>query len=240
MKIQKITKHDKNSPLMLDIEVEDTHSYALANGIISHNTTSLFFGTASGIHPHHAKPRYFRRIQCNKIDNPYKFFKKHNPHMCEESVWSANKTDDVITFPVQVPETVMEKKDLTALQHLKIIKDTQQNWVATGSKNSKKPIQHNVSCTVMVKDEEWKDVIEYIFKNRKFYSAISLLPASGDKIYAQAPMEKVSPEDEARWTALVSKYVHVDYKQLSEKGDETHHSQEVACGGGGSCENVTV
>ena len=32
-------------------------------------TTSLILGTASGIHPHHAK-RYFRRIQANK--NEYK------------------------------------------------------------------------------------------------------------------------------------------------------------------------
>lgn len=202
-------------------------------------TTSLFLGTASGIHPHHAKPKYFRRIQCNKIDNIYKFFKKSNPHMCEESVWSANKTDDVVTFPVQVPESVMEKNDLTALQHLDIIKKTQVNWVITGSKNSKKPLTHNVSCTVIVKDDEWTDVIKYIYDNRSFFTAISLLPASGDKLYAQAPMERVLPEDEERWANITEKYVHVDYTQLIEKHDETHLAQEIACAGGG-CETVTI
>lgn len=202
-------------------------------------TASLFLGTASGIHPHHAKPRYFRRIQCNKIDNVYKFFKKHNPHMCEESVWSANKTDDVVTFPIEVPEHVLEKQDLSALEHLKIIKDTQTNWVITGSQNSKKPLAHNVSCTVIVKDEEWEDVIDFIFKNRKYFTAISLLPYGGDKIYAQAPMQKVYPEDEELWDNITTNYKAVDYTKLAEKHDETHLQQEIACGGG-NCETVTI
>lgn len=202
-------------------------------------TASLFLGTASGIHPHHAKPKYFRRVQCNKVDNVYKFFKKHNPHMCEESVWSANKTDDVITFPVQVKEDVLEKQDLTALDHLKIIKDTQINWVITGSKNSKKPLSHNVSCTVIVKDEEWTDVIKFIFDNKKYFTAISLLPAGGDKIYAQAPMQRVYPEDEEYWNDIITKYKAVDYTALIERNDETHLQQEIACGGG-NCETITI
>lgn len=202
-------------------------------------TASLFLGTASGIHPHHAKPRYFRRIQCNKIDNVYKFFKKHNPHMCEESVWSANKTDDVVTFPIQVSDHVIEKQDLSALEHLKIIKDTQTHWVMTGSKNSSKPLAHNVSCTVIVKQEEWSDVIEFIFKNKKFFTAISLLPFGGDKIYAQAPMQKVYPEDEEVWNTIINNYKPVDYTKLSEKHDETHLQQEIACGGG-NCEAVII
>lgn len=203
-------------------------------------TTSLFLGTASGIHPHHAKPKYFRRVQCNKIDNVYKHFKKHNAHMCEESVWSANKTDDVITFPIEVPETVMEKNDLSAIEHLKIIKNTQQNWVVTGSKNSKKPLTHNVSCTVVVKDEEWEEVIEFIYKNREYFTAVSLLPYGGDKLYAQAPMERVLLEDEDRWNKIIAKYKPVDYTQLIEKHDETALREEAACAGINGCDVVTV
>jgi len=67
-------------------------------------TSSLFLGTASGIHPHHSR-RYFRRVQNNTMDNVYKFFKKHNPHMCEPSVWSANQTDDIIAFPIVARKT---------------------------------------------------------------------------------------------------------------------------------------
>ena len=154
-------------------------------------TSSLVLGSASGIHPHHAK-KYFRRIQCNKIDNVYQFFKKFNPHACEESVWSANNTDDVVTFPLEFDDNVMTKKDLTALKHLEIIKDTQINWVNTGTtKANKKPINHNVSCTVVVDFLEWDDVINYVYKNQEFYTAISFLPKTGDKDYQQAPLEEV-------------------------------------------------
>jgi len=96
-------------------------------------TSSLVLSSASGIHPHHSH-RYFRRIQCNKHDNVFKFVKQINPHMCEESLWSANKTDEIVTFPLSIPETSMVKEDLSAIQHLEYIKSTQENWVNIGSK----------------------------------------------------------------------------------------------------------
>lgn len=202
-------------------------------------TASLVLGTGSGIHPHHAR-KYIRRVQNNKIDNVYKFFKKHNKHMCEESVWSANKTDDVISFPIEVSENAMIKKDLTAIEHLEIIKKTQKNWVIEGTNQdvNKKDITHNVSCTVQVAENEWNEVIEYIYNNRKFFSAISLLPKSGDKLYQQAPMEEiVSDKDKEIWNDIIDKFVSVDYTKLSEEDDKTLLQQEVACAGG-QCELI--
>lgn len=109
-------------------------------------TSSLVLGSASGIHPHHAR-RYFRRVQNNKLDNVYNHFKSVNPHATEESTYSANKTDDIITFPIEISESAMVKKDLTALKHLDIIRSTQENWVLPGTtKYNKKNITHNTSC----------------------------------------------------------------------------------------------
>ncbi len=198
-------------------------------------TSSLVFKSASGIHPHHAH-KYFRRIQANKLESVYKYFKKINPHMCEESVWSKNKTDDVIIFPVEVPKQSKIKADYSALEHLAIIKSTQKNWVNTGSKNSKKPINHNVSCTVIVKANEWDDVCSYIFKNREYFTAVSLIAHSGDKDYKQAPNEAVvTPEDEARYKELLENYKHVDFTQFIEEHDDTALQQEASCAGG-KCE----
>lgn len=196
-------------------------------------TSSIVLGTASGIHPHHAR-RYFRRVTCNKTENPYRFIKKLNPHAVEESVWSANKTDDILTFPLTVSDSAMTKADLTALKHLDIIRSTQQNWVIPGTTTANiKPVEHNVSCTVLVKDEEWSEVISYLYDNREFFAAVSLLPATGDKIYKQAPMEAVvSEEDEKRWADLVSQWKHADFKLLKEDDDETQVQQELSCAGG--------
>lgn len=196
-------------------------------------TNSIVLSAASGIHPHHAR-RYFRRIQVNHEDNVYKFFKIYNPHACEPSVWSANKTDDVITFPIQVSDKAKIKSDLTAIEHLKLIKSTQENWVTTGTTEANtKPLNHSVSCTVMVRDDEWEEVTKFLFDNQKDFTAVSLLPSSGDKIYKQAPMEAVlTPEDEVKFDALLKEWSKVDYKKLVEDDDATLHAAEIACGGG--------
>jgi ribonucleoside-diphosphate reductase alpha chain len=203
-------------------------------------TNSIVLSAASGIHPHHAR-KYFRRIQVNKEDNVYKFFKMFNEHACEESVWSANKVDDVITFPIEVSENVKIKSELNAIEHLELIKLTQTNWVNCGTTASnKKPLNHSVSCTVIVKDDEWKTVTEYLYNNQEYFTAVSLLPYSGDKIYQQAPMEAiVTPEDEVKFNKLQEEWSKVDFTKLIEDEDETSHTQEAACAGG-KCEPVSL
>jgi len=199
-------------------------------------TNSIVLLAASGIHPHHAR-KYFRRIQVNKDDNVYRFFKTFNDHACESSVWSANKTDDVITFPIEVPEKVKIKSELNAIEHLKLIKLTQENWVNTGTTEfNKKPLNHSVSCTVIVKSDEWDEVEKYLFENQESFTAVSLLPSTGDKDYQQAPMQAVlTPEDEKKFNDLVENWSRVDYKKLVEDDDATSFASEAACAGG-QCE----
>ena len=203
-------------------------------------TTSLVLGTASGIHCHHDR-KYFRRIQCNKEDNVYKHFKAYNEHAIEPSVWSASKTDDVVTFPLTVSDKALIKADLTAIEHLKLILSTQKNWVLNGeTEHNHKKIHHNVSCTVIVDTHEWPDVIKFIYENREFFTAVSFIPKTGDKIYKQAPNEAVqTPEDEVLFTKLQANWKKVDYTKMNEIDDATTHQKEVACAGG-SCEIVSI
>lgn len=198
-------------------------------------TSSLVLGSGSGIHPHHSR-KYFRRVMANKQENVYRYFKKHNKELCESSVWSATKTDDVITFPIEISKNAKIKSDITALEHLEYIKSTQKNWVSNGiSESNKKPVEHNVSCTVVVKDSEWDEVISYIYNNREYFAAISLLPDGSDKVYPQAPMEDISTkEDEDKWNKITNSFQAVDYKLFKEDDDYTKLSQEISCAGG-SC-----
>jgi len=195
-------------------------------------TSSLVLQSASGIHPHHGR-KYFRRVQCNKIDPVYLHFKKYNPHMCEESVWSANKTDDVVTFPVEISKDAIIKEDLTAIQHLDIIKSTQKNWVHTGkTEYNKKDVENNVSCTVIVDKHEWDDVIKYLFNNKDYFAAVSLIGKSGDKDYKQAPLENVTTEeDQIKWNNIINNFVPVDYSLLKETTDQTALQAELVCAG---------
>ena len=152
-------------------------------------STSCVLGTASGIHPHHAK-RYFRRVQANIQENPVQHFKNFNPRAVEESVWDPNGVTEVITFLCEVPDGAKTKNQIDALNLLKSVKLTQQNWVRYGTNKSlcvKPWLSHNVSNTIHVKENEWYDVGTYIYDNRKYFAGISLIPNSGDKDYPQAP-----------------------------------------------------
>jgi ribonucleoside-triphosphate reductase len=156
-------------------------------------TSSSMLGTSSGIHPHHAK-RYIRHVQANILEAPYQHFKKLNPQACEKSSWSANNTDEVIKFPIEVPDGSKLKNQLPAVEMLSIVKDTQKHWVQSGKNKSlctQEYLSHNVSNTVTVKPDEWGDVTRYIYDNRKYFAGISLIPQSGDKDYPQAPFTTV-------------------------------------------------
>lgn len=156
-------------------------------------TSSSMLGTSSGIHPHHAK-RYIRHVQANVLEAPYQHFKKVNPQACEKSSWSANNTDEVVKFPIEVPDGAKLKNQLPAVEMLAVVKETQKNWVHSGKNRSlctQEYLSHNVSNTVTVKPEEWDSVTKYIYDNRKYFAGISLIPQSGDKDYPQAPFTTV-------------------------------------------------
>lgn len=153
--------------------------------------SSTLLGTASGIHGEHS-PKYFRHVQMNRMDEVAQLLEKVNPKMVERSVWSANGTDVVVAFPVISKEGSVYKKDLMGVKQLEYVKLAQQNWIEAGTnvelcRDSR--LRHNVSNTITVDD--WDEVEEYIYQNRKWFAGISLLSSYGDRAYVQAPFTEV-------------------------------------------------
>ncbi len=164
-------------------------------------STSCVLQTASGIHPHHAR-RYLRRVQGNRLEFPLQHYKTVNPAAVEPSVWAANGTDEVISFACEVPKGAVLKNDLDAVALLSKVKSSQANWVLEGENadlSASLGLHHNISNTVTVRDDEWEKVARYIYDNREFFTGISLLAASGDLDYSQAPFATVlTPEEIVR------------------------------------------
>jgi len=191
MKIISTPRLCNEQKFTVDLETERTHTYQLANNVVTHNTTSCILGTASGIHPHHAK-RYFRRVQSNKIETPLHYFKRFNPAAVEKSVWA--DTDEIITFLCEVPDGAKTKNQVNALDLLENVRLTSQNWIEAGTRYSalNRPwLKHNVSNTIHVKPDEWDDVEKFIYRNRMWLSGVSMLPVFGDKDYPQSPFTAV-------------------------------------------------
>jgi ribonucleoside-triphosphate reductase len=195
-------------------------------------TTSLALGCiGSGIHPHHAR-RYIRRVTADELEPVFQAFRSVNPKMCQrkpDGKW-------VIEFPVQAPDIAVLKDDQTAIEFLDAVRSTQTNWVVPGTDTSHPGYNgghHNVSNTVTVKPDEWDGVSSYIWAHREDFTGISLLPSTGDKDFAFAPLEAVVTEaDERRWLELVACYTSVDYTSILESDDGTSLSGEAACAGG--------
>lgn len=194
------------------------------------NSSCVLESPFSGIHPAHHR-KYFRRVQVNKQDPIYQYFKELNPHLCSESVYSATKTDEVITFPIVVENSnALFKQDLSALEHLDIIKNVQNSWVKNGEKNNKKDISHSVSCTVLVEPDDWDKVAEYLYENRDHFTAVSLLGRTGDKEFQQTPYEAVTtPDDYHDWNSMNYSLKPVDYTVITEQKDNTIRARELSC-----------
>lgn len=169
------------------------NSAARATCVKPSGSASCLLGTSSGIHPQHAE-LYIRRVQANKLEFPVNHFKSINPDAVEDSIWSANNTDYSISFLCKVPRGAKVKNKMSAIELLEHVHLTQNTWVEHGTRHKAcvKPfLRHNVSNTITVKDEEWIDVENYIFNNKSSFAGISLLAASGDKDYDQAPFTTV-------------------------------------------------
>jgi ribonucleoside-diphosphate reductase alpha chain len=122
---------------------------------------------------------------------------ERNPTMIEESVWSTNGTDYILSVPDIAPEGSIFKRDLLNEKQLEFVKKAQQVWVEHGTNEHlcvDSRLRHNVSNTIVVDD--WEAVTKYVWENRAYFAGISFLAASGDKDYPQAPFTEVLTEQQ--------------------------------------------
>lgn len=159
---------------------------------------SVLLGTCSASSAEHSE-RYIRHVQMNKTQSVAKLIKELDPYMVEESVWSTSKSDYAIAFPVIAPKGSKFKKNISALDMLKIVKSIQKNWIEEGTQKEfcvDDTVRHNVSNTINVADHEWDEVEQYLFDNRDYFAGVSLLSHMGDRAFHQAPMTSVKTEKE--------------------------------------------
>ena len=189
-------------------------------------TTSLVLGTSSGIHAWHNK-YYIRRIRVGKNEAIYSYLTIHHPELLEDDYFRPHDTA-IISIPQSAPKGSITRKE-SAFDLLERVKKVATKWVKPGHRVGSNT--HNVSATISLKDIDWKEAGEWMWKNRDHYNGLSVLPYDGGT-YTQAPFEDITKREYDDMTKTLHE---VNLSKIIEVEDNTDLSGELACAGG-SCE----
>ena len=191
-------------------------------------TTSLTLGTSSGIHAWH-NDFYIRRLRVGKNESIYNYLLENHPELVEDEYFRPHDTA-VISVPQKAPENAIMRTE-SAFQLLDRVKFISENYVKKGHRSGMNT--HNVSATISVKDGEWDDIGQWMWKNQKAYNGLSILPYDGGT-YKQAPFEDC---EEATYEKMLETLKEVDLFKIVEEQDDTDLKGEIACSANG-CEIV--
>ena len=189
-------------------------------------TSSLVLGSSSGIHAWH-NDYYIRRMRIGKNEALYQYLAETNPILVEDEFFRPDEMA-CIAIPQEAPKGAILRTE-TPLELLERVKRFNIEWVHSGHRTGDN--RNNVSCTISLKDNEWKECGQWMWDNREIYNGISVLPYNGGT-YTQAPFEDITKE---QFEALEGALHNVDLTQVTEVKDNTDLKGEAACAGGG-CE----
>lgn len=189
-------------------------------------TLSCVAGTSSGVHAWHS-PYYLRRLRFGKNEAIYKYLKEKIPQLVEDDYFKPEE-QAVITFPIKAPEGSIFR-DESPIDFLDRVKKIHTEWIIPGHRKGDNT--NNVSATVSIKEDEWKQVGEWMWQNKESYNGLSVIPADNGS-YIQAPFEDCTKEIYESLMIYVKK---VDLTEILEEDDLTKLSDQAACING-ACE----
>ena len=186
-------------------------------------TSSLTVGSSSGVHAWH-NDYYIRRMRVGKNEALYRYMIKNFPQLIEECKFKPH-LEAVMSFPQRAPVGSILRTE-SALHLLERVKLFNTDWVQSGYFEG--PNNHNVSCTISVREDEWNKVGVWMWENRNNYTGISVLPYDNGT-YVQAPFEDCTKET---FDMMIKSLHEISLDSVIEHEDNTNLTDQVACAGG--------
>jgi ribonucleoside-diphosphate reductase alpha chain len=209
-------------------EVIGINAAARVTTIKPSGTSSLVLGTSSGIHAWH-NDYYIRRMRVGKNEALYTHLAINHPELVEDEYFKPT-IQAVISVPQKAPEGAILRTE-SALEMLERVRKFNTEWVKKGHRRGANT--NNVSATVSIQENEWKEVGEWMWKYKETFNGLSVLPYFGGS-YVQAPFEDITKEEFER----MEKFLHnIDLTKVIEYNDDTNLMDQVACAGA-ACEVV--
>lgn len=188
--------------------------------------SSVFFNTASGIHPRFSK-YYIRRVTLSTSSSLAQFLIMNGVN-CEPTNgldW-VSATTAVFDFYVDA-STSLTSDDVSLSSMLEHWLTVKKNWT-----------EHNPSCTIYypigdLRELSKEKIKNFLYKNQDIISGITFLPIFQD-IWKQAPYEKITKE---QYGVLTKDYKAINWEayKIFDQVYRESIGQEYACVGG-SCE----
>jgi len=215
--LEKLKTHAVHTNAVMADAIGINRSVAIT-AIKPEGTVSQLTGTASGIHPQHAK-YYIRRVRSDNKD-PLTDFLKSQGFPSEPDFYKSDSTT-VFSFPVAVADGAVLREDLDAIKHLRLWLLYQEHYC-----------EHKPSVTISVKEQEWPKVGAWVWDNFDKITGVSFLPMDGGT-YRQAPYEEINSAEYERLKAAMP--AGIDWDAFIERTDNVEGAQTLACTAG-ACE----
>jgi hypothetical protein len=211
MKVKSIKKKTELSPTF-DLQVEDTHSYQLENGVVTHNTTAKWFGLTEGWHLPSMK-QYLRWVSFRSDSPQVEEYRKQGYPVRELKTYSQQSIVGFPTVPL-LSEMMPEEKIVTAAE---ATPEEQFEWLMLGEKYWLKSggdgdMDNQISYTLKYKPdevsfEEFCDTIKTYQSNVK---CCSVMPQEEIVAYEYQPEEPITKGKYEEIIRAIKKTQHED------------------------------
>lgn len=206
MKISKITP--LAPAFTVDMEVADTHSYQLGNGVVSHNTTSKLFGLEEGAHLASMR-EYLRWVQF-RSDDPLieQYEAKGYPVRRNLKTYSGTTIVGFPTIPeickLGMGDKLVTAPEATPEEQYEFLRLMEKYWIDGHREGiGRHGFGNQVSYTLKLdmKVVSFEEFRRTLMDGQSTVKCCSVMPAGDTSAYEYLPEEECTPE---RFSAIVA------------------------------------